>query len=266
MTGPIKTIMVIGDADSGKTAFCEALAGLLSEHFETGAADLDMGQSHIGPPSTIAWGKAGKGHWDDIEMEDMYFTGALSPPGNLLPLLAGAKKIVESAAKRSEKLVIDTTGLVRGPLGRLLKQYKIELLLPDMVVALEREGELRHIIEGFRLQKTPVFERIDVPGFISFKSVLKRTEYRADKFRKYFSGSRVITVSRSEVGLRFTSTKNNGELAGRLISLRDEMHKDIALGIIEGVDPERDTLLVRTPLAKGAGFSTLVIGTAVISL
>lgn len=52
--GPL-VIMVVGGIDTGKTTLVEVLSDYLSKRAPTGVVDLDMGQSHIGPPSTVAW-------------------------------------------------------------------------------------------------------------------------------------------------------------------------------------------------------------------
>jgi polynucleotide 5'-kinase involved in rRNA processing len=49
-----RIIMVIGGADTGKTTLVEGIADMLSMKTTVGIVDLDMGQSHIGIPTTIA--------------------------------------------------------------------------------------------------------------------------------------------------------------------------------------------------------------------
>lgn len=258
----VRLIMVIGGADTGKTTLVEGLADHLSNSFPTGVADLDMGQSHIGPPATLAWGKVAGGlaKWHDIVIEDFYFTGAVSPPGNLLPALAGAKHIVDRASEECSKLVIDTTGLIAEPVGRILKEYKIELLAPDLILALERGDELEGILKHLKFRKRPVVKRLRVPKEVALKSAALRSDYRGLKFREYFRGSRTVEVSEARTGIRFTRDVAAGDLVGRIVSFRDEENRDLALGIIEGA--EEGWYLVRTPLGEGARFTTLVVGTA----
>ncbi len=56
-----RSIMLLGEADTGKTTLAEGLGAFLSKDFRTAAVDLDMGQSRIGPPATVGWGFA---NWD----------------------------------------------------------------------------------------------------------------------------------------------------------------------------------------------------------
>ncbi len=148
----VKTIMVIGGSDTGKTTLVEALLSFLSG--PRAAVDLDMGQSRIGVPTTVSWGRVSEGFSDlsGIKEEGFYFTGALSPPGNLLPSVVGARRLVDRAIRACDKVVIDTTGLIDEPAGRVLKRYKIDLLMPDIVIGLERERELSYILCPLRFQ------------------------------------------------------------------------------------------------------------------
>src|SRR5271157_1518932 len=54
-TRPV-TAMVLGNADSGKTSFCTYLVNMmLNKKMKTVVLDGDLGQSDIGPPSTVAY-------------------------------------------------------------------------------------------------------------------------------------------------------------------------------------------------------------------
>jgi polynucleotide 5'-hydroxyl-kinase GRC3/NOL9 len=127
-------ILVIGGADTGKTSLIEELVDELSRESLIGIVDADIGQTHLGPPTTVAWGKVKGGFkgWDRITIEDFYFTGAISPPGNLLPLTVGTKLMADKALAGCDRVFVDTTGLVEDPVGRVLKQQKIDILAPDV--------------------------------------------------------------------------------------------------------------------------------------
>ncbi len=262
-SGRARSIMLVGGADTGKTAVAGRLLERLSMGGEAGALDLDTGQSHIGPPAAMAWGmvKGGFRGWEEIAVEGFYFTGALSPPGNLLPSLAGAKLLMDAALQRCERLVIDTTGLITGSIGRIYKQYKIDLLSPDVVVGIEREGELGHILDAYRFQSRPRVFRIGVPPRAVPKGAATRAEWRAERFREYFKDAREVEIETGSVGLRFTKGDGDG-LEGRLLSFRDDAQKDLALGYITEDRLQEGRLAVRTPLPPGAAFTTIIIGAA----
>jgi polynucleotide 5'-hydroxyl-kinase GRC3/NOL9 len=266
-----KLIMVIGGVDTGKTTLIECIADFLAKQTRVAIVDLDMGQSHIGLPTTIAWGKIKGGFksWDSIPVEDFYFTGTLSPPGNLVPTIVGAKLITDKAISTSEKVIVDTTGLIAGPAGRLLKQFKIDLLCPDIILALERSGELGHILDTFKPQKSPKVYRLSVPPGVSSKTVPIRAQYRAECFNSYFKDAETIEVLLKDVGIRFTKEPirlSTVYLKDRIVSFRDERNRDMALGIIEQASLKYKKLLIRSPIKRDVKFSTIMIGTVTIEL
>lgn len=78
---PVK-VMVMGDVDSGKTSFCTYLLNLaLKKGWKTAIIDGDLGQSDIGPPSTIGFSHVTAPLKDpfEIEAENAYFVGLTSP-------------------------------------------------------------------------------------------------------------------------------------------------------------------------------------------
>ena len=51
-----RVTMVVGASDTGKTTLTAYLAGALAARGETVAVvDADVGQSEIGPPTTVGW-------------------------------------------------------------------------------------------------------------------------------------------------------------------------------------------------------------------
>jgi len=257
--------MVIGGADTGKTTLIEGIADMLSRQITTAIVDLDMGQSHIGPPTTIGWGRLDGGFrgWEHIRVEDFYFTGALTPMGNIVPTLVGTRLITERAISSCTKILIDTTGLISGPSGRILKQYKIDLISPDIIIAIERSWELQDILEPF-INHSPIkIYRIPTPPEVNPKGIQRRGQYRLERFRAYFKGAPVTRIPYREKGIRFTGRPQRlltSELKDRLVSLRDRKNRDMALGIIEEINPQDGTIHIRTPVDRPEDVSVIVVG------
>jgi len=276
-----RLIMLIGGADTGKTTLVECIADITSRQTTTAIVDLDVGQSHIGPPTTIAWGRINNGFrsWEDIHTEDFYFTGALTPSGNLVPVLVGAGLIADRARKACEKVIIDTTGLISGESGRILKQHKIDLLTPDIIIGLERSWELQDILEPFINHSSIRIHRISVPSKVNTKGIQRRSQFRLERFRYYFKDASVIKISYTDKGLRFISTKTDlpgrtgrpckpviSEFKNRLVSLRDFKNRDMALGIIDEINPIERIMHIRTPANRPDEISIIVIGIMEVEL
>jgi len=256
-----QVIMVIGGPDTGKTTFTEDLMDVLFDKFKVAVIDTDIGQSHIGPPTTIAWGLLEKKFdgWRNIPVKDMYFVGTTSPFGNLLPMLTGTKVICDIAKQRAEKVIIDTTGMIKGGAGRALKICKIDIVCPQIILALERKDELEPITLAFKGMRVPLIFRVPVPSEAGQKLHPHRTGYRERKFRDYFKDAHRIILSRREIGLRNTGLEESS-LDNYLISLRDREDRDLALGIIEEVDEKEGKLSVFTPLNTDKHVGGIVLG------
>jgi polynucleotide 5'-hydroxyl-kinase GRC3/NOL9 len=80
-----------------------------------------------------------------------YFVGSTGPIGRFLPLVIGTASLAREA--QASFVIIDTTGLVHGS-GRVLKNYKIEAVRPDAIVAVERRNELAPIRAANRHRAT----------------------------------------------------------------------------------------------------------------
>jgi polynucleotide 5'-kinase involved in rRNA processing len=119
----------------------------------------------------------------------MYFVGANSPQGQLLPLVVGAGIMLNRAIDEGADLVVvDTSGLVSGVYGQILKFHKIELLQPDVVIGLQRGEELDPllgIVQRFFSTEVVV---LPVDTEVRSVSVEERARNREEAFRRYFEG------------------------------------------------------------------------------
>lgn len=262
-----RLILVIGASDTGKTTFIESIARTLSYKFSLAIVDLDMGQSHIGPPTTIGWARIPADFRDlnSLKEEDFYFTGTVTPAGSLLPAITGARLMVDRAMTACDKVIVDTTGLISEPAGRALKHFKIEILRPDLIICLERADELSHIREPYKHQKRR-FYILRPPSEVRQKSPSERAEYRYKKMETHLEDSVIKEFRLSELGMLFTRERlhiDNLSLKDRIVSLRDSFNRDIALGIIEAVKLKEGKIYIRTKELTERPV-TIVIGKAVM--
>jgi len=258
-------IMLIGGSDTGKTSLVERIADWLARSGAVAVVDADMGQSHIGPPTTIGWGlvKGQFSGWDAIGTEGFYFVGATSPYRNLLPTVVGAKLMCDAAELRARFVIVDTTGLATGKLGCILKWSKIDAIQPDIVLAIQRGDELEPILAPYSHVESPALVRMRPPEAVDSKTVDQRTSHRERMFARYFENSDVAELSGDRVSVRCSDTVpscNLANLVDTLVSLRDADGRDIALGIIVGIDVRRNLFLVRTPLSCLDDVAAIVVG------
>ncbi len=249
--------MVIGSSDSGKTSLVAKIVSYLREQ-RIAIIDSDIGQSHIGPPTTVAWGKIARPFdWEKINCQEMFFVGFTSPVRDLPSVLTATKLADQSANCWAEKLIIDTCGLVFGP-GLILKRSKIALLKPDLLIILGSDMEtnkLANLLSPFiaseKLYLLPNSKKNQV------KTAAERAIYREKQFARYFQLARKHRFSFSDIGL----TSNNRSLPeGLLVSLSDPLGRDVALGLILDQNQQWKTVTILSPLRKGTPISKLKFG------
>jgi len=261
-----RTIIVMGGSDTGKTTLIEDLLELLLPAFRVGVVDADLGQSHLGPPTTIAWGVLEKKFegWENVVAKDFYFVGATSPSGNLLPMITGIKIIYDKATTRVDKILLDTTGMIRGGLARVLKRCMIDIIEPQIILALQRTDELEHILGGFKGMTIPRIYRMKVPPGVRQKNHSERVSYREQRFKAYFKSAQSLVLACDQIGPG--GIVSEGYLHNRLICLRDTEGRNLALGIVDEVDGRMRSISVYTPLDKEKKIGGILWGELRINL
>lgn len=201
-----RLVLVIGETDAGKTSFTTHLANtLLGEGLSVAVVDADLGQSDIGPPTTIGLGRLRPPveRLGDAEVVGLYFVGATSPQGHLLPTVLGTRLMAERAARLGfDRIIVDTSGLVQGELGRLLKQHKIDFVDPDLVLCLQRNGECEHILRPYDSGSRPAIVRLASSAATRRRSQEERRQHRERSLQAYFAAARPIHLDLARVILR----------------------------------------------------------------
>lgn len=211
--------MIMGETDAGKTGFTTFLTNsLVAQGLRVGVVDADLGQSDIGPPTTVGLGVLTQPveRLGEAEVIGLHFVGSTSPQGHLLPTVIGTKKMVEKALRLGlDKVLVDTSGLIQGELGRALKQAKIELVDPDLVLCLERHGECEHILRPYNQGSRPAIVRLAPAPAVKKRSQEERRLHRERTLQAYFHGARTLYLDLGRVLLREPAL-----YAGQPLSLR----------------------------------------------
>jgi polynucleotide 5'-hydroxyl-kinase GRC3/NOL9 len=146
------TVLFIGGLDAGKSTLARATAAYALRLGRTVAyLDADVAQKTVGPPATV--GLKHVREPDDLTFERLAhadalgFVGSTSPQDHLLPMVGALSRLRDRANEEgSDLVVVDTSGMVSGIWGQLVKYYKVDLLEPDLVVGLQRGEELDPIL------------------------------------------------------------------------------------------------------------------------
>jgi len=159
-----RVTVIVGESEAGKTSLTAWLAGELAAAGDRVAVvDADLGQSEIGPPTTVGLGRIhGRvTRLADAECIALEFVGATSAARCLRETALATARLVDRArALAFDRILVDTSGLVAGDFGRALKRLKIDAVRPDLLVLVQRAGECEHIARAYEAAGAPVIARV----------------------------------------------------------------------------------------------------------
>jgi len=254
-----KSVFLLGAPDTGKTTLCKfLLEKALEKGLKVGYVDADVGQSTIGPPTTMGLSILEKK--EDLEALTpfkLYFLGATSPAQWLLRSVVGLRKLMDKALESGvDFILIDTTGLVTGEVGFQLKFYEIEITNPTHLVAIERGGELEPILRAFERRPKPKQYVILPSEKVRRRDLTQRQHYREQKLSLYFKNSDVLNFEKGL--LKNLKGDESFPLEGRIVGLLDGEGFALGIGIITGIK-ERE-IEVLTPIKAQEAIKALWLG------
>ena len=198
--------VVIGEVNLGKTTLAARLATALhARGHAVGVLDADVGQSEIGPPTTVGLGRVVRPltRLADAERVALRFVGATSAVRDQLATVVGVARLAARArALGLTRVIVDTSGLVRGDLGLRLKQAKIDALDPDLVLAIDRDGECEPIVAPYRRAGRPRIIRVAGVSAARPRSSDERRLHRERALASHFASAARATVDLGHVALR----------------------------------------------------------------
>jgi len=156
------TVMIVGGIDSGKTSFCAYLANkALKDRRSVAMVDADLGQSDVGPPSTIGSCRITKPIRDPFEIgaENICFIGVTSPSGAVPKVIEGITSMEEKALKRGVNiLIINTDGWIEGEDAVRYKVALAKQIKPNVLVAIQEQNELTFLLGALTETQNLVIE------------------------------------------------------------------------------------------------------------
>ncbi|UCG47263.1 MAG: hypothetical protein JSU94_17445 [Phycisphaerales bacterium] len=259
--------LILGGADTGKTTLAEELSKRLALGKPVGIIDADVGQSHIGPPTTVGWAVAQKPHagFDRLTPGGIDFVGDITPVGHLLQLTAAIVQCARVVSGAAEAILIDTPGFVStGPAAALW--WTVERLLkPRTVLAVERGGELGDILAGLKGTGCRI-ERVKSAADVRAKSPQQRQAYRQRRFEEYFEDSRLHDICLKDVAVRARPRSVSQNMPGRLVGLRDENGRDAAIGAVGAWEHDSALATIRAPKLDIEKIRCIVVGDVTVDI
>ncbi len=233
-------VMVIGDAETGKTTLAQMLLRDAVEHGRTVAyVDGDVAAATVGPIGCV--GLKVLSSLDDCDAlnspDELRFVGAAEPNGVVLPHVVAVTALIDIAKERAGLVICDTTGVVTGVVGQTLKYHLVELAQPALVIAIRRGEELDPVIGMLRRFLSARVAEVDPPIDLVAGSPLDRQDTRADALRANLGEDPPRWRVQTTV---FAPTLPDGfdvsRLDGMLVGVQDERGRCLGLGVLEHVD------------------------------
>ena len=247
------TVMVIGASDTGKSTVARYLyRELCRSGVRAAYQDGDVGQSTLGLPTTMTVqvaAAAGDDRFPPRGPRATYFVGSTTPRGHMLPVVVGAFRLREQARSLGAGVVVvDTTGLVDADEGgRALKQWKIELLAPTLVIGLQHDRELEPVLWPLRLLRAEGRTRVvewRVSPHAAPRSREERIAHRQARLARYFRGAQPVRLALNKMAVYDLERL----AAGALLAFQDEAGLTLGLGCVQEIDRRAWTVVARTPL------------------
>ncbi len=190
--GKPTVVMIMAEVDSGKTGLCTFLVNCaLEAKRKVAVIDADLGQSDIGPPTTIGLAYISKPVKDlfHVKANEACFVGFISPRGaqkRVVNCIVSFKKLV--FAGNSDFLVINTDGWVESEEAIRYKVMLAEAAAPNVVVGLERENKLASLLS--RLEDCSVL-RVETPTAVKKRDRENRKALRELSYKKYLKNAKI---------------------------------------------------------------------------
>lgn len=218
---PVK-VVVMGKVDVGKTSFCTYLVNkALQNGRKVAVLDEDLGQSDIGPPSTVGYSRFTSLVKDlfEVDAEDVFFVGTTNPSGATDRVINGLNNILVSNVQGSsvDFLLINTDGWVEGEDAVDYKVRLVESVGAGVVVGIEEETELAPLSSSLKGLKVL---SVDSSSAVRKRSPEKRKILRELGYKKYLRKSRVRSF-------RLDWVKIKGTMLGNGVSPSEEGRRKI---------------------------------------
>ena len=236
-------IFMLGGVDVGKTYAVISMANAFFAHgLKVAVVDTDVGQSDIGPPCCIGLGIQEKElrTLSEVPLHSLYFVGNTSPNRCMHECVKGAAAAVAKAKELgADVIIVDSTGWIEGEDAKRFKLFEIKEIKPTLVIAIEREERLGHILTDLNMK----IIKLPVSGEVRSRSREERKALREEAYNRYFSTAKTRVFDPPALAW----TLEEGTIMG-LYNSKDDENEIVGLGILMKWDYEQGKVIVSTPV------------------
>ena len=249
----VRVTVIVGAGDTGKTTLAAQVASALAARGRRVAVvDADVGQSEIGPPTTVSFGAVTRplARLGDAERMGLEFIGDTSPVRRIGHTADASGRLVRRAlAGGFAHVIVDTGGLVEGALGLALKRAKLRAIDPDLVIVVQRKDESELLVRALGDAERPAVVRVAASPAATRRTQTQRRQHRDRALAAYLRGAVSIRVPMDRIDTR--APRGAPPLAlveGLLVGIRDAEGETLGIARVASVDVEAGTFVIETPV------------------
>lgn len=255
--------IILGATDTGKSTLAKFLIfNLCKRELKVALVDADIGQSFLGPPTTIGFSIFKSDlTWELIlSPPEIFFVGSTTPEGCFPIHLKGVKRMADKAhSSGADIIIVDTTGFILGEAGKELKRRKIDLLSPKFLITLQKSTEIEPLLELYQGNSHYKMIRLPLSDQVKPRTMEERRVYRTNKFQDYFKHAVIQELAIENVQIEGEVLDPNGDsippqwalgINGLLMGLKDSNDETLALGVLRNFIEESKVVRVLTPLRE----------------
>jgi polynucleotide 5'-hydroxyl-kinase GRC3/NOL9 len=244
--------IVIGGGDAGKTTLSAFLANTLhGEGASVAVVDADIGQTDLGPPTTMAAGEVATYlvNLSQVKPSERIFIGLTSPGYVKAKVIRSVNRLVRCHARPGMLVIVNTDGWVSGSEAVDYKLQMLNELKPDIALGIGGDDGTSEILEAGDCTTLLVGS----PDIRKERTQVDRRELRALGYHKYLAGSSVkvfslhgtrlrSALSYEALNLNRLSRSQVEDLKGAVMGFlnSDEFLQEI--GVLEDIAPSTMTL------------------------
>ena len=250
----VRVTVIVGAGDTGKTTLAAGLASALAAGgARVAVVDADVGQSEIGPPTTVGLGAVTRpiARLRDAEIVAMEFIGDTSPVRRIGPTADATGRLVRRALGAGfAHVIVDTGGLVEGALGLALKRAKLRAVDPDLVIVVQRRDESEPLVRALADGERPAIVRIPASAAATRRTQTQRRRHRDRMLEDYLRGAPSIRVPADRVA-DMPAPRGAPPIAvveGLLVGVHNEDGETLGIGRVRSVEADGH-IVVETPVA-----------------
>jgi polynucleotide 5'-hydroxyl-kinase GRC3/NOL9 len=250
----VRVTVIVGAGDTGKTSLAARVAGALAGGGAgVAVVDADVGQSEVGPPTTVGLGRV---HGPLVRLRDaellaLEFIGDTSPVRHIARTADATGRLVRRAlAEGFAHVIVDTGGLVEGALGIALKRAKVRAVDPDLVVLVQRRDESEPLARALGGAARPDLVRVPASPAATKRTQAERCLHRDRALGQYLKDSASVELALDRVEARDSGRTAAAVVEGLLVGVYGAGDETLGIGRVRVVDAHRGRVVVDTPVAS----------------